>query len=279
VRERGELMSMNWPAMVGVLTADQAEIEEGSIWRMLDSIDPSGMKCIVILRNVTPGTQAQVEQHAAVLIAISTEPCGISKARNSALRWLRVHEAPEHLVVCFPDDDGYYTENIPEDVLGLMHGRDLVLGTYGEQSLRGEQLLPEPLTVRKAYVKANSVGIFIRWGLLERIGGFDENLGVGSGYIDAGEDLDLVVTALMANARNAAYCPAIQVIHPVVTSVRPERAGAHVIVARRNVRHPDSARVLVRSVVASLLGLSHISRHRLRFCLRPLSRADMRADV
>jgi GT2 family glycosyltransferase len=147
------------------------------------------------------------------LVHVRSEP-GLSRARNLGLR----HVAAD--VVAFPDDDCTYPSDLLERAGRRLAERpdvDLLTGRTADADGRasprwhagGEVGLPE------VWHAGNSASMFVRRGLLDRIGGFDERLGLGSGTPwTSTEDVELLVRALRAGAR-IEHDPSLVVVHPL----------------------------------------------------------------
>jgi len=73
---------------------------------------------------------------------------------------------------------------------------------------------PGELTALNTWRRAASVSLFVRRYVVERIGGFDETLGLGAGTPwGGGEDIDYPLRAIGAGF-SIRYEPTIRVIHP-----------------------------------------------------------------
>ncbi|MDL2404153.1 glycosyltransferase family A protein [Rhizobium calliandrae] len=144
---------------------------------------------------------------------------GLSRARNNGMA------AAVGDYVCFPDDDCWYEPDTLETAerlfvdhpeLAIVTGRTLDAGGVTSVSPTGDT----PLAVtRWNYLKCgNSNSIFVRRTALPGIGGFDENLGVGSDSpFQSGEEADFLLRALAAGNR-LMFFPGLIVHHDQVTS-------------------------------------------------------------
>jgi GT2 family glycosyltransferase len=104
-----------------------------------------------------------------------------------------------------------------------------------------------------------SFAIFVRRGLVERVGAFDERLGLGAGSLwSSGEEVDYVLRAIRAGAR-IEYDPGLTVTHAVKRYTPHElrsvglRDGASVGWILR--RHGYGARATARMLVRPLGGI------------------------
>ena len=200
-------------------------------------------------------------------------PRGLSRARNVALPHLSAE------VVAFPDDDCLYSANLLERVAQRFADDAGLAGLSGRALARDGSSVgrwPEtrvPITTGNVWHTANSHTIFLRRSLIDRIGAFDENLGLGSGTPwSSGEEIDYLVRALDAGAR-IEYDPSLVVTHPVkpvtpdelVALGRRDGGSAGYVLAAN--RYPPRAvgRMLARPAVGALLSLALLDVTRARF--------------
>lgn len=153
------------------------------------------------------------------LIRHVRSPKGLSRARNNGM----AVAAGDY--VCFPDDDCWYEADTLSTAatlfaehpdLAIVTGRTLDAEGLASVSPTGETRLA---LTRWNYLKCgNSNGIFVRRAALADIGGFDEDLGVGSeSPFQSGEEADFLLRALGAG-RQAMFFPELIVHHDQVTS-------------------------------------------------------------
>ena len=114
-----------------------------------------------------------------------------------------------------------------------------------------------------------SFAIFLRRELVERVGDFDERLGLGAGSLwSSGEEVEYLVRALRAGAR-IEYDPTLTVTHPVKRYTPAElrgvglRDGASVgwILRRHGYGARTTARMLLRPLGGVGASLVHGDRH------------------
>ena len=126
---------------------------------------------------------------------------GLSRARNVALA------AATATLVGFPDDDCAYPADLLARVAAAFAadpGLDLLTGRTAEPSGRRRsagRTEARTIVASDVWHAGNSASTFLRRALLERVGPFDERLGLGSGTPwTSGEDIDLLVRALAVGA-------------------------------------------------------------------------------
>jgi len=147
------------------------------------------------------------------LALLASEP-GLSRARNAGLALVSAD------VVAFPDDDCTYPPDLLERagrVLAAHPAVDLLTGRTADEDGRASPRWHPGGVVRLADVwhAGNSASMFVRRSLLERIGPFDERLGLGAGTPwTSTEDVELIVRALQAGAR-VEHDPSLVVGHPL----------------------------------------------------------------
>ncbi len=139
---------------------------------------------------------------------------GLSRARNAALPALTAD------VVAFPDDDCRYAPDLLERVARRLGGDPTLDGLTGRAVADDGASDPswEPsaavLDPHNLWNRVISFAIFLRRGLVERVGAFDERLGLGSDTLwSSGEEIEYVLRAIESGAR-IAYDPCLTVTHP-----------------------------------------------------------------
>ncbi len=200
---------------------------------------------------------------------------GLSRARNVGL----AHVAAP--IVAFPDDDCLYpprpararraairsgSTGSTGSAAGPPAGDGRAVGRWPAQAA--------PITPDTVWHTANSHTMFLRRELVERVGAFDEALGLGARTPwSSGEETDYLVRALRLGAR-IEYDPSLVITHPVkpVTSdglvALGRRDGAsvgYILGAQRLSAARRSARMLVRPALGALVSLVLLDRTRARF--------------
>lgn len=139
---------------------------------------------------------------------------GLSLARNFGLRRATGE------VVGFPDDDCWYSPH----ALGWIsrslkeHPRvDGISGRVADEDGASDARFdptPGPINLANAWRRTSSVSLFVRKRVVEKVGGFDETLGVGAATPWRGaEDIDYVLRAVRAGFE-IRYDPDLVVFHP-----------------------------------------------------------------
>jgi GT2 family glycosyltransferase len=140
---------------------------------------------------------------------------GLSRARNMGL----AHITGD--IVAFPDDDSWYPATLLSSVverfysdpcLGGIAGRPV--DTDGHSSFPRWDLRTGRIDRFNVWRRCNSNALFLSRAAVERVGGFDESLGVGSGTPwGAAEDIDYPLRVLEAGFP-LNYDPTLLVHHP-----------------------------------------------------------------
>jgi glycosyltransferase involved in cell wall biosynthesis len=194
---------------------------------------------------------------------------GLSRARNAALPQLRAD------VVAFPDDDCAYAPDLLARVAGRLAerpGLDGVTGRIADAEGRGSASWETDgalLDRSNLWNRASSATVFLRRELVERVGPFDEELGLGSGKPwESGEEIDYLLRALDAGAR-IEYDPSLVVRHALVPDDASVgyRDGATLGYLLRKHRYPARmrARMLVRPVGGAAVALGRGDLERARY--------------
>ncbi|EMK0359019.1 glycosyltransferase family 2 protein [Klebsiella aerogenes] len=142
-------------------------------------------------------------------------PKGLSIARNNGMKYVTGD------IVCFPDDDCYYSEDTLEIVKNFFINNPTVKGvTSGYKSSDGRTGLHSPcrvkdITKNNVWKCAISFTIFVRKSALNSLSYyFDESLGVGANTKwGAGEETDFLLRVMMNN--KLAMIPDVGIYHPV----------------------------------------------------------------
>jgi len=211
---------------------------------LLDSLERQTHKqfrVLVVDQNRDDRVEAVLVRHASLRVERLRAPRGLSRARNEALSHLRAD------VVAFPDDDCVYPDDLLERVAARLAGLDGITGREPWWTADGAALTRDNL-----WNRAISFTIFLRREVVERVGAFDERLGLPS---SSGEEIDYLIRALDAGAR-IEYDPMIVVVHPQKASdaaLVGARDGASIGYLLRKHRYP--LRVLIRMLLRPAAGV------------------------
>jgi GT2 family glycosyltransferase len=179
-------------------------------------------------------------------VRLQSEP-GLSRARNAALPHLTAD------AVAFPDDDCVYPPDLLERVAARLAPLDGLTGrepwwTTGAAVLTRDNL----------WNRAISFTIFLKRDVVERVGPFDERLGLPS---SSGEEIDYLIRALDAGAR-IEYDPTIVVEHPRKRADVATRDGESIGYVLR--KHRYSRKTVARMLLRPAAGML-VHPHRARF--------------
>lgn len=238
-----------------VATVDRVEPLE-SLLASLTAQTHRAFRLVVVDQNADDRVAAVLDAHPALETLHLRSDRGLSRARNVALPHLTGD------VVAFPDDDCTYPPDVLERVatrLGADGGLDGVSGRAvaadGTVDASWERD-PAVLDLHNLWNRVISFAIFLRRGVVEQVGSFDERLGLGSGSPwSSGEEVEYVLRAIRAGAR-IEYDPSLTVTHARKRYTPQElrtvgfRDGASVgwILRRHGYGARETARMLVRPV-------------------------------
>ncbi len=216
------------------------------------------LRVIVVDQNDDARVDTLVGKHDLDVLHLRSKR-GLSRARNTGLEHVTAD------VVAFPDDDCVYPPGLLADVAGRFAGDPELDGLTGRAedqhgtSAESWKLDRAVLTDDNLWNRAISFTIFLRREVVERVGSFDERIGLGSPEPWAsGEEIDYLIRAVRLGAR-VEYDPALVVEHSVGVDDVPTglRDGASIGYVLRKHRYPARTvgRMFVRpagGVVVSL---------------------------
>jgi glycosyltransferase involved in cell wall biosynthesis len=230
--------------------------------RLLDSLAAQtyrSFRVLVVDQNPDDRLAATLAQDDLDLVHLTSSP-GLAHARNVALPELRSD------VAAFPDDDCVYPPDLLERVAARFAAEPSLDGLSARtadgdgRADKGWSGDAQLLRKDNVWNLVASAGIFLRRALVERVGRFDERLGLGSGTPYAcSEETDYVIRALAAGAR-IAYEPSLVVQHELAAHdrdglrARGRREGASVGLLLRRHGYPPST--LARMAVRPLGGVA-----------------------
>jgi len=244
--------------------------EVGEMLASLDAQHYRDFEVIVVDQNddnrLTPVLMPYLERFP--LLHVRSER-GLSRARNVGLKYVSGD------VIAFPDDDCWYPLGVLEQVRNFfeMHSEwDGVTGrsidARGEESAFSfgkEDGLIDQFSV---WQQAISYTIFLRRSVIDKVGLFDETLGLGAGTIfGSGEETDYVIRSLLLGFR-IYYSPRLLVHHPHPEAVIDKRmlkrsfsygCGMGRVLSKHRYPLWFKARALVRPLGGTMLSLSQFA--------------------
>jgi glycosyltransferase involved in cell wall biosynthesis len=185
--------------------------------RFLESLDAQSerdFELIVVDQNGDERLAPVLERWRGLfpIVYLRSQP-GLSRARNLALAHVRGE------IVAFPDDDCWYPADLLLRVAYFLDAHVHVDGLNGravdrDGAARGRWARDAgPLTRLGVFNRSISYAIFLRRTVIERVGRFDETLGLGAATPwQGGEDWDYQIRALDAGFR-LHYRPEVLVYH------------------------------------------------------------------
>jgi glycosyltransferase involved in cell wall biosynthesis len=233
--------------------------------RLLDSLEQQthrDFRILVVDQNDDDRLEELLAAYQELRLERLRSAPGLSHARNAALPRVDAD------VVAFPDDDCIYPSDLLERVAGRLDAEPELDGVTGrEPSWTSDSAV---LTRENLWKRAISFTIFLRRAVVERVGAFDETLGLPT---SSGEEFDYLIRALDAGAR-IEYDPTLVVAH----DVKPDadsfggREGASMGYLLRKHGYPKRTvtRMLVRPAGGVVVALAHGDRRRARFQLDTL---------
>ncbi len=219
-------------------------------------IQQSGPEDFLALERVVPDWVELISSE----IALSS-----SKARNMLIaHYLRSDAFDPAAFVGFPDDDAWYPAGALACLtqhFGTPNGLQFLLARFGPEPSSKNCRSLQRMNLNRALSRGACAAMFLRTSLLQRLGGFNEILGLGS-VLKGAEDTDLSIRAFYLAAGRSAYLPEYIVGHAAMPPAKKAEyfeAGLAVIMAHRH--SSPAARVAV--VRRLLVGVWHVLRGRL----------------
>jgi glycosyltransferase involved in cell wall biosynthesis len=264
----GELLSFD----LIVATVDRVEQLE-RLFASLDQQTHRRFRLLVVDQNEDDRLD-HVLSHSALEIERLRSARGLSRARNEALPRVRAD------IVAFPDDDCTYAPDLLARVAGRFAEDESLDGLTGRavdahgQSSPSWERAAARLTRDNLWNRAISFAIFLRSSVLDDVGPFDEQLGLGSSMPwSSGEEIEYLVRAV-DHGRRIEYDPGLVVTHDEKISPRAvaSRDGASIGYILRRHRYPIAtlAKMLIRPLGGALLALAHGKWDRARFHIATL---------
>ncbi|CAN5167273.1 glycosyltransferase family 2 protein [soil metagenome] len=249
--------------------------------RLLDSLDAQthgAFRVLLVDQNEDDRLDSVLGSHQALEVVRLRAPLGLSRARNAALGQIRAE------LVAFPDDDCVLAPDLLERVARRFAEQPALDGLTGRavddqgRSAPSWERDARHLTRENLWNRAISFTIFLRRSVVDRVGAFDERLGLGAeGAWSSGEETDYLVRALDGGA-HIEYDPSFVVVHqekvlsPAALRSIGAREGASMGYLLRKHRYPARTvgRMLVRPLGGALLAVARRDPARARFHLSTL---------
>jgi glycosyltransferase involved in cell wall biosynthesis len=243
----------------------------GALGRLFDSLEAqeySQLRVLVVDQNDDESVAEVVRGRTTHVLHLQS-PRGLSRARNAALEHLSAD------VIAFPDDDCVYPPGLLQRVAERFADDDMLDGLTGRavdaagRSGRSWNADAATLTDDNLWNRAISYTIFLRRAIIERVGTFDEHLGLGSTEPwGSGEEIDYLVRAVRSGAR-IDYDPTLVVQHDIrVDDPRVGfRDGASVGYLLRKHAYPVTTvgRMLIRAAGGTAVSLARLDRANARY--------------
>jgi GT2 family glycosyltransferase len=241
-------------------TTDAAGGRSGDLARLLSSIEAAlaGRDWRMLLLVQRPSSGAAIAAGIPANVAVSTisDRVSASRARNILLHEARVQGSlAEVPLVAFPDDDCWYPDGALERILDLFRNDqalDFWFCRYASapqppaRALSSEMRSP---SVFEVAAEASSNTIFLRSRVLETLGEFDEELGVGTEN-NGGEDTDYALRAFR-QSRKCRFVNRALIGHRDNNLRFRSRyfRGSLIAIARHTAKRPASVGLLVRKLM------------------------------
>ena len=229
-----------------VATVDRVD-ELGRLLTSLERQTHDRFRVLLVDQNDDARLDDVIAAHDSLRIERLRSAKGLSRARNVALPHVQAD------LVAFPDDDCVYPPDLLERVANRFAGEAELDGLTGRAVDATGNASPswaaEParLTPDNLWNRAISFTIFLRAGIVQRYGTFDEQLGLGSGTPwSSGEETEYLVRAVAGGA-HIDYDPALTVIHDEKPGCNGAKEGASLGYILR--KHDYPARVVTRMLI------------------------------
>lgn len=228
------------------------------------------IRSFILLQRASDADVEAFRQKAPSFMTVVGSPqrMSLSAARNVLLN-LFAQEAGDTVspdaIGAFPDDDAWY----PPGALATLRKvfadapqLDLAFCRYGSQPQPAGDLSAQlrPASLDEAVKNASSNTIFLRSGLLRDLGGFDENLGLGTPS-GGGEDTDYAIRAYFG-AKDVVYLDVQMIGHrdKIVEKRQEYFLGSLLAIAKNRGLGPAANRQYLRKIA---VGVYYLLRRRM----------------
>ena len=260
-----------------VATVDRTD-DLDALLASLDAQTHRAFRVVVVDQNDDDRVGRALEAHPGLEALRLRSERGLSRARNAALPSLTAD------LVAFPDDDCLYVPDLLERVAARFGGDPGLdglcgrpLGPDGRSSGRWPSSA-QRIRLDTVFHTAISHTIFLRRQVVDRVGAFDERLGLGAGTPwGSGEEIDYLARALRDGAR-LEYDPSLVITHPakqvggdeLVALGRRDAGSLGYVLAANRYPRTTVLRLLLRPLVASVAFAVLLDTTRARFHLATL---------
>jgi hypothetical protein len=253
------------PELLFITTTDAGGGRATDLTRLLSSIEASlagrDWRMLLLVQRASPDSSLGLAVPSKVQVETIPHRISLSRARNRLLNLARqTGLLSRSALVAFPDDDCWYPEGALERILNLFRidqGLDFWFCSYASAPvapLRALSMDTKPPSVFSVAAKASSNTVFLRSRIVERIGGFDEDLGIGTAN-NGGEDTDYALRAFAA-ARKSRFVDQHLIGHRDHAPHLKAHyfRGSLIAIARHTAKQPASVTLLLRKLlVGSIL--------------------------
>jgi hypothetical protein len=243
-----------------ITTTDAAGGRSGDLERLLSSIEGAlagrDWRMLLLVQRASSGANIAAGVPANVAVETIPNRVSASHARN-----LLLHEAHEQgllaeaPLVAFPDDDCWYPDGSLERILNLFR-IDQALDFWFCRYASAPQVPARDLSMEmrspsvfEVAAQASSNTIFLRNRILEKLGEFDEELGLGTEN-NGGEDTDYALRAF-GQSRKCRFVDRALIGHRDHNARLRARyfPGSLIAIARHATMRPASIALLLRKLM------------------------------
>jgi glycosyltransferase involved in cell wall biosynthesis len=249
------------------------------VWNLFDSLARQGYSAfdvILVDQNLDDRLVPIVEAYRTRLSIehVRTASTGASRARNIGMSHARGE------FIAFPDDDCRYPPDVLERVNSFFETHpEVAIYTGSSTSEEGEPVGrwdadAGPVTPANAWNRGIAFAMFFRSDVIEAIGSFNTEIGVGSGTsFGSGEETEFLIRGLKAGFR-AFYDPSLIIIHPAkqyapagIARAFSYGAGMGYVLRQQRCGAAQTGRLLIRPLLGAVIFLLAGRRTRARYQL------------
>ena len=226
-------------------------------------------RVLLVDQNPDDRLEPVVATAAVDVVRLRSEP-GLSRARNAALPHLTAD------VVAFPDDDCVYPPGLLSLVAARLAGQQELAGLTGRavgfDGGVSASWRTDAARLRRddLWNRAISFTIFLRSSVVDEVGPFDEQLGLGAGTPwHSAEEIDYLIRALDRGAA-VEYDPELVVLHDVGAATPAIGASIGYLLRKHRYSPRVVGRMLVRPVGGAVAALVRLDGGTARYRLATL---------